>query len=51
MCPEKGNKDGEGSGIQVLCRAAEGTGIVESGEEEAQVESDKASQHPRRRFW
>ena len=35
MRPEKGNKAGEGSGAQVL-GAAEGAGIVYSGEEEAQ---------------
>ena len=32
----KGNKAGEGSGAQVLRGAAEGTGIVQSREEEAQ---------------
>ena len=36
MCPEKGNKTGEGSGAQVLRGAAEGAGIIYSGEEEAQ---------------
>ena len=34
MCPEKGNKTGQGTGTQVLW----GTGIVQSGEEEAQGE-------------
>jgi len=36
MCPEKGNKTGEGSGAQILGEVAEGAGIVQSGEEEAQ---------------
>ena len=36
LCPEKGNKTGEGSGAQVLQGAAEGAGIVQSEEEEAQ---------------
>lgn len=27
-CSEKGNKGGKGSGKQVLCGAAEGTGVV-----------------------
>ena len=35
-CPEKGNKTGEGSGEQILWEAAEATGTVESGEEEAE---------------
>ena len=35
MCPEKGNKAGEGSGAQALRGMAEGAGIVQSGEEEA----------------
>ena len=35
-CPEKGNKAGEGSGAQALGGMAEGAGIVQSGEEEAQ---------------
>jgi len=34
MCPEKGNKTGEGSGAQALWGVAEGSGIVQSGEEE-----------------
>ena len=33
---EKGNKAGEGSGAQALLGAAEGAGIVQSREEEAQ---------------
>ena len=36
MSPEKGNEAGEGSGEQVLRGAAEGAGIVQPGEEEAQ---------------
>jgi len=35
-CPKKGFKAAEGSGAQVLKGAAEGTGVVQSGEEEAQ---------------
>ncbi|SGA32338.1 Uncharacterised protein [Chlamydia abortus] len=35
-CSEKGNKAGEGSGAQALRGAAEGAGIVQPGEEEAQ---------------
>jgi len=35
-CPEKGNKTGEGSGAQALRGAAEGAGIDQSREEEAQ---------------
>ena len=35
-CPEEGNKAGEGSGTQALRGAAEGAGIVQSREEEAQ---------------
>ena len=34
--PENGNKAGTGSGAQALREAAEGAGIVQSGEEEAQ---------------
>jgi len=34
--PEKGNEADEGSGAQVLWGVAEGTGIVQSGEEKAQ---------------
>ena len=35
-CSENGNKVGERSGAQVLWGAADGTGIVHSGEEKAQ---------------
>ena len=35
-CSEKGNKAGEGSEAQVLCGVAEGAGIVQTGEEDAQ---------------
>jgi len=34
-CPEKSNETGEGSGVQILWGAAEGAGIVQTGEEEA----------------
>jgi len=36
VCPEKDNKAGEEFEAKVLGEAAEGTGIVQSGEEEAQ---------------
>ena len=48
--PEKGNKDGEGSGAQLLRGAAEGTGIVQSGEEEAQGRPHCSVQLPERRL-
>jgi len=35
LCPERGNKAGEGSEAQALWGVAEGTEIVQSGEEEA----------------
>ena len=44
--PEKGNKDGEGSGAQVLWGAAEGAVIVYSGEEESQRRSYGSQQLP-----
>ena len=51
MCPEKGNETGEGSGAQILWGAAEGAGIVQSGEEEAQGKPCCSLQLPERRLW
>ena len=48
-CPEKGNEAGEGSGEQVRWGAAEGTGVVQSGEEEAEGEPYRTLQLPERR--
>ena len=39
VCSKKGNKAGEGSGAQALQGAAEGAGIVQSGEEESLLRS------------
>ena len=50
-CPEKSNKDGEGSGAQVLCGAAEETGIVQFQEEEAQGRPFCSLQLPERRLY
>lgn len=38
MCPEKGSRAGRGPGAQVSRGAAEGAGVVSSGEKEAQVD-------------
>jgi len=48
-CPEKGHEAGEGSGEQVLRGAAEGTGAVYPGEEEAEGGPYCSLQLPERR--
>jgi len=45
-----GNKAGEGSGEQVLWGVAVGTGVVQSGEEEAEGRPDCSLQQPERRL-
>ena len=50
-CPEKGNKTGEGSGPQISWGPAEGAGIVQSGEEEAQRRPHCTLQLPEGRLW
>ena len=50
-CPKKGNETGEESGAQVAWGAAEGTGMVQSGEEEAQRRTYYFLQVPEKRFW
>jgi len=50
VCPEKGNEAGEGSRVQVLGEAAEGTGAIQSGEEKAQGRSYHSLQLPERRL-
>ena len=50
-CPEKSNKSGEGSVAQVLGGAAEGAGIVQSGEEEAQGRPYHSLQPHERRLY
>ena len=51
MCPEKGNKNGERSRGRVLWGVAEGAGIVQSGEKEAQGKPYGSLQLPERRLW
>ena len=48
---KKGSEDGEGSGAQVLWGVSEGTGIVYSGEEDAQGRSYCSLQLPERKLW
>ena len=48
-CPKKGNEDDEGSGEQVLRGVTEGTGAVQSGEEEAEGGPYRSLQLPDRR--
>ena len=50
VCPEKGSEAGEGSREQVLWVVAEGTGAVQSGEEEAKGEPYHSLQLPERRL-
>ena len=50
MCPEEGNKAGEGSEEQVLRGAAEGAGAVQSGEEEAEGGPYRSLHLPERRL-
>ena len=50
MCPEKGNEGNEMCGAYVLWGVAEGTGIVQSGEEEVQVRPCRSLQLPERRL-
>jgi len=50
VSPGKGNNAGKGSGEQVLGGAAEGAGIVRSGEEEAQGRPYCSLQIPQRRL-
>ena len=47
----EGQQSCEGSGAQILWGAAEGTGIVQSGEEEAQRSPYCSLQLPERRLW
>ena len=49
-CPEKGNEAGEGSGAHVVRGAAEGTGVVQPGEEEAEGRPHRPLQLPERRL-
>ena len=51
MCPEEGNKAGEGTGAKILKGVAQGTGIIHSGEEEAQGRPYCSLQVPERRLW
>ena len=51
MCPEKGHKAGEESRAQVLWGVADGTGIVQLGEEDAQGRPYGSLQLPERRLW
>lgn len=46
MCPEKGNKDSASSGAQDLGGVAEGTRVVWSGQEEAQLRLFHSLQPP-----
>ena len=48
---ERVQTPGEGSGAQVLWGVAEGTGIVQSGEKEAQGRLHCSLQQPERRSW
>ena len=49
--PEKNSETGERSEAQVLWGMAEGTGIVQFGEEEAEEKAYCSLQLPGRRLW